>query len=145
MRQKSVPAKEPATQVVKNVLARRDGHFSAEDKIRILAGRTAGRGLSPGPPSTRSAVRRGGRPSTWCRGRIGAGRDLHSQSDGGDCVDRSVVVPTIAGMGKGALPNGPSYRAHPRLYQPQRKKGEFGGFVLYRSTNFRPRQPTVSL
>jgi transposase-like protein len=35
MRQKSVPEKEPATQVVKNRRATRR-HFSAEDKIRIV-------------------------------------------------------------------------------------------------------------
>ena len=35
MRQKSVPEKEPATQVVKNRRATRQ-HLSAEDKIRIV-------------------------------------------------------------------------------------------------------------
>ena len=36
MRQKSVPAKEPATQVVKNIRRATRRHFSAEDKIRIV-------------------------------------------------------------------------------------------------------------
>ena len=35
MRQKSVPAKEPATQVVKNIRRATRRHFSAEDKITI--------------------------------------------------------------------------------------------------------------
>ncbi len=35
MRQKSVPGKEPATQVVKNIRRATRRHFSAEDKIRI--------------------------------------------------------------------------------------------------------------
>jgi transposase-like protein len=36
MRQKSVPAREPATQVVKNIHRATRRHFSAEDKIRIV-------------------------------------------------------------------------------------------------------------
>jgi len=36
MRQKSVPEKEPATQVVKNIRRATQRHFSAEDKIRIV-------------------------------------------------------------------------------------------------------------
>ena len=36
MRQKSVPEKEPATQVVENIRRATRGHFSAEDKIRIV-------------------------------------------------------------------------------------------------------------
>ena len=35
MRQKSVPEKEPVTQVVKNIRRATRRHFSAEDKIRI--------------------------------------------------------------------------------------------------------------
>ncbi len=35
MRQKSVPEKEPATQVVKNIRRATRRHFSAEDKIRL--------------------------------------------------------------------------------------------------------------
>jgi hypothetical protein len=35
MRQNSVPVKEPATQVVKNIRRATRRHFSAEDKIRI--------------------------------------------------------------------------------------------------------------
>jgi transposase len=36
MRQKSRPAKEPATQVLKNIRRATRRHFSAEDKIRIV-------------------------------------------------------------------------------------------------------------
>ena len=36
MRQKSMPGKEPATQVVKNIRRATRRHFSAEDKIRIV-------------------------------------------------------------------------------------------------------------
>jgi transposase len=36
MRQKSMPEKEPAKQVVKNVRSATRRHFSAEDKIRIV-------------------------------------------------------------------------------------------------------------
>src|SRR5437870_5463985 len=36
MRQKSVPEKEPATQVLKNIRRATRRHFSAEDKIRIV-------------------------------------------------------------------------------------------------------------
>ena len=36
MRQKSVPVKEPATQVVKNIRRATRRHFSAEDKIGIV-------------------------------------------------------------------------------------------------------------
>ena len=36
MRQKSVPEKEPATQVVRNIRRATRRHFSAEDKIRIV-------------------------------------------------------------------------------------------------------------
>src|SRR2546430_15784118 len=36
MRQKSVPEKEPATQVVKNIRRATRRRFSAEDKIRIV-------------------------------------------------------------------------------------------------------------
>src|SRR3974377_705821 len=36
MRQKSVPEKEPAEQVVKNIRCATRRHFSAEDKIRIV-------------------------------------------------------------------------------------------------------------
>ena len=36
MRQKSMPEKEPATQVVKNIRRATPRHFSAEDKIRIV-------------------------------------------------------------------------------------------------------------
>ena len=36
MRQKSVPEKEPATQVIKNIRRATRRHFSAEDKIRIV-------------------------------------------------------------------------------------------------------------
>jgi transposase len=36
MRQKFVPGREPATQVVKNIRRATRRHFSAEDKIRIV-------------------------------------------------------------------------------------------------------------
>jgi len=36
MRQKSMPGKEPATQIVKNIRRATRRHFSAEDKIRIV-------------------------------------------------------------------------------------------------------------
>ena len=36
MRQKSMPAKEPATQVVKNIRRATRRHFSAKDKISIV-------------------------------------------------------------------------------------------------------------
>jgi transposase len=36
MRRKSMPEKEPATQVVKNIRRATRRHFSAEDKIRIV-------------------------------------------------------------------------------------------------------------
>src|SRR5678816_3109406 len=36
MRQKSMPVKEPATQVVKNIRRATRRHFTAEDKIRIV-------------------------------------------------------------------------------------------------------------
>jgi hypothetical protein len=36
MRRKSVPEKEPVTQVVKNIRRATRRHFSAEDKIRIV-------------------------------------------------------------------------------------------------------------
>jgi transposase len=36
MRQKSVPMREPATQVLKDVRRATRRHFSAEDKIRIV-------------------------------------------------------------------------------------------------------------
>ena len=36
MRQKSVPVKAPAAQVVKNIRRATRRHFSAEDKIRIV-------------------------------------------------------------------------------------------------------------
>ena len=36
MRQKSVPVREPATQVLKNIRRATRRHFSAEDKIRIV-------------------------------------------------------------------------------------------------------------
>ena len=36
MRQKSVPGKEPATEVVKDIRRATRRHFSAEDKIRIV-------------------------------------------------------------------------------------------------------------
>ena len=36
MRQKSMPGKEPAAQVVKNIRRATRRHFSAEDKIRIV-------------------------------------------------------------------------------------------------------------
>jgi hypothetical protein len=36
MRQKSVPEKDPATQVMKNIRRATRRHFSAEDKIRIV-------------------------------------------------------------------------------------------------------------
>src|SRR3979411_2149400 len=36
VRQKSVPVKEPAAQVVKNIRRATRRHFSAEDKIRIV-------------------------------------------------------------------------------------------------------------
>ena len=36
MRRKSVPEKEPAIQVVKNIRRATRRHFSAEDKIRIV-------------------------------------------------------------------------------------------------------------
>jgi transposase len=36
MRQKSVPEKEPAEQIVKNIRRATRRHFSAEDKIRIV-------------------------------------------------------------------------------------------------------------
>ena len=42
MRQKSVPATEPAEQVVKNIRRATRRHFSAEEKIRVvLEGRNA--------------------------------------------------------------------------------------------------------
>jgi hypothetical protein len=44
MRQKSVPGKEPATQVVKNIRRATRRHFSAEDKIPHCTGRPARRG-----------------------------------------------------------------------------------------------------
>ena len=36
MRQKSVPAKEPAEQVVRDIRRATRRHFSSEDKIRIV-------------------------------------------------------------------------------------------------------------
>jgi hypothetical protein len=57
MRQKSVPDKEPATQVVKNIRRAMRRHFSAEDKIRIVLegprGETAPSeiGISKTPPT----------------------------------------------------------------------------------------------
>ncbi len=36
MRQKSIPAKEPAEQVVKDIRRATRRHFSSEDKIRIV-------------------------------------------------------------------------------------------------------------
>ena len=36
MRQKSVPEKEPATQVMKNIGRQTRRHFLAEDKVRIV-------------------------------------------------------------------------------------------------------------
>jgi hypothetical protein len=44
MRRKSVPEKEPATLIVKNIRRATRRHFSAEDKIRISTGRLARRG-----------------------------------------------------------------------------------------------------
>ena len=44
MRQKSVPEKEPATQVVKDIRRATRRHFSAEDKIRIVLEGPARRG-----------------------------------------------------------------------------------------------------
>src|SRR4029453_16909595 len=47
MRRKSVPEKEPATQVVKNIRRATRRHFSAEDKIRIvLEGRGGGASIA---------------------------------------------------------------------------------------------------
>src|SRR5690242_3840920 len=42
MRQKSVPEKEPATEVVKKIRRATRRHFSAEDKIRIVLERLRG-------------------------------------------------------------------------------------------------------
>ena len=39
MRRKSVPEKEPTTQIVKNIRRATRRHFSAEDKIRIVTDR----------------------------------------------------------------------------------------------------------
>jgi hypothetical protein len=44
MKQKSVPEKEPATQVVKNIRRATRRHFSAEDKDPHCTGRPARRG-----------------------------------------------------------------------------------------------------
>ena len=46
MRQKSVPGKEPATEIVKKIRRATRRHFSAVDKIRIVTGRPARRGQS---------------------------------------------------------------------------------------------------
>ena len=90
MRQKSMPEKEPATQVVKNIRRATRRHFSAEDKIRIvleglrgedsvaeLCRRTAGpRSFSkrarsgwPGnlkPRCVARSLRRSASASRWC-------------------------------------------------------------------------------
>ena len=47
MRRKSVPEKEPATQVVKNIRRATRRHFSAEDKIRIVLEGAAAWGREP--------------------------------------------------------------------------------------------------
>jgi hypothetical protein len=47
MKQKSVPVKEPATQVVKKVRRATRRHFSAEDKIRIVLEGLRGRRALP--------------------------------------------------------------------------------------------------
>jgi transposase len=41
MKQKSVPAKAPAEQVLKEIRRQTRRHYSAEDKIRIVFGRAA--------------------------------------------------------------------------------------------------------
>jgi hypothetical protein len=50
MRQKSVPEKEPSTQVVKNIRRATRRHFSAEGKIRIVLEGLPGRTESPSCP-----------------------------------------------------------------------------------------------
>ena len=55
MRQKSVPEKEPATQVVKNIRRATRRHFSAEDKIRWKA--CAARTVSPSSAAARGSSR----------------------------------------------------------------------------------------
>ena len=65
MRQKSVPVKAPAAQVVKNIRRGTRRHFSAEDKIRIVFQNLYYRW---------SKDSRGGEEAT-CR-RYGPGRDI---------------------------------------------------------------------
>ena len=57
MRQKSVPEKEPATQVVKNIRRATRRHFSAEDKIRIDWKACAARTVSPSSAAARRSSR----------------------------------------------------------------------------------------
>jgi len=53
MSQKSVPEKEPATQVVKNIRRATRRHFSAEDKIRIVLEGRAAMTVSPSSAAAR--------------------------------------------------------------------------------------------
>ena len=84
MRQKSVPEKEPATQVVKNIRRATRRHFSAEDKIRIVLEGLRGdgsiaalppRGDRPEPllPLVERLSRGGEEATGW---RYGPGRDV---------------------------------------------------------------------
>ena len=57
MRQKSVPEKEPATQVVKNIRRATRRHFSAEDKIRIVLEGLRGEAVSPSSAAARGLSR----------------------------------------------------------------------------------------
>ena len=56
MRQKSVPEKEPATQVVKNI-RRATRRLAAEDKIRMYWKACAGRTVSPSSAAARESSR----------------------------------------------------------------------------------------
>src|SRR6266436_6171418 len=74
MRQKSMPEKEPATQVVKDIRRATRRHFSAEDKIRIVL-----EGLR-GEDSIAELCRREGIVQNlyyrWSKDFLGPGRDL---------------------------------------------------------------------
>src|SRR3979490_2472795 len=72
MRQKSVPVKEPAAQVVKNIRRATRRHFSAEDKIRIvlegLRGEASTAALRPRDGIVQSLYYR------WCKDFLEAGK-----------------------------------------------------------------------
>jgi hypothetical protein len=73
MRQKSLPEKEPATQVVKNIRRATRRHFSAEDKIRIVLEGLRGEGRALPLPLVERLSRGGEEMTGW---RFGAGSDL---------------------------------------------------------------------